>query len=108
MPLFLLRPDMAGHVPEAADALAGPARSHLVCAYSAAAAMQGEYGQGLTGGRLPEYFADELDLPVAASPNHVLAVIAQRHAELVGEDINWSGTYRHAVESCLRRIETQP
>jgi hypothetical protein len=107
VPLFLLRPSYADAVPRSAEALAGPSRVHLVCAYSAAVALRCVYVPLLIGRSddehpLPDYFADELDLPAAPDPDVRLAAIEDRHAQLSGEDINWSGTYRYAVEACLR------
>lgn len=113
VPLFLLRPEFADAVPHAAEELAGRARVYLTCAYSAAVALQGEYGPRLGGlsdceHRLPDYFADTLDVSEASDPALRLVAIADRQARLCGEEINWYGTYRHAVESCLRFMDAMP
>ncbi len=111
VPLFLLRPDYAEAAPLAADEIAGRARVVLTCAYSAAVALKGEYVPRLTGLSteafwLPDHFAEELEVPAVLDPDLRLAAIADRQARSSGEDINWCGTYRHAVESCLRFMKT--
>lgn len=113
VPLFLLRPDYADAVVPAANELAGLSRAHLVCTYSAAVAFQNVHRLRLVGSSdsplwLPDYFSDELDLSAAQSPDSRLAAIGDCHARLSGEEIDWCGTYRHAVEACLRFAETMP
>lgn len=108
VPLFLRRPDYADAVQGAADELSGSSRAHLVCAYSAAVVLQGEHAarQNGTGDELilADHFADELGLPAGSDPDVHLAAIANLHARLSGEDLNWLGTYRHAVDACFRFV----
>jgi hypothetical protein len=113
VPLFLFRPDYADAVVPAADELTGPSRAHLVCTYSAAVAFQKVHRPRLVGLSdstlgLPDYFSDELDLSATQSPDSRLAAIGDRHARLSGEDIDWCGTYHHAVEACLRFAVAMP
>jgi hypothetical protein len=113
VPLFLLRPDYADAVVTATDDLAGPSRVHLMCAYSAAVALQKVNGPRFTGQfdsarRLPDCFAAELGLPTTQGPDARLVAIGDCHSRLSGEDIDWCGTYQHAVETCLRFAEVMP
>jgi hypothetical protein len=107
VPLLLLRPDYATAVPIVAERLSGQARVSLVCAHSAAIALQSEYGPRLAllsvgSQALPDLFASELKLPPLEGADERLATVAERQAQLSGEAINWRGTYRHAVDACLR------
>lgn len=113
VPLFILQPGLADAVLPAADQLVGRPRVHLVCAYSAAVVLQSVHGPRIIGQSdsprtLPDSFGDELDIPATLSPEARLAAIGARHAGLSGEDIDWCGTYRHAVDACLRFAETMP
>ncbi len=110
VPLLLLRPDYAAAVPIAAERLSGQARVTLACAHSAAVTMQSEYGPRLaqlpaSSQPLPDLFASELNLPPLEGADERLSAIAERHAQLSGEAINWRGTYRHAVDACLRFVD---
>jgi hypothetical protein len=110
VPLFILRTEYGDAVPGAAEELSERSRVHLACAYSAAVVLQESYGPHMAGApnddrKLEDHFADELGLPATAVADVRLAAIADRHARLSGEDLNWSGTYRHAVESCLRFVD---
>lgn len=113
VPLILLRPDYAAAVPIAVERLSGQARLSLMCSYSAAVALQSEYRPRLaplTDGNqvLPELFAAELNVPPSGDTDERLATVAERQAQLSGEAINWCGTYRHAVDACLRFADPVP
>lgn len=113
VPLLLLRSDYAAAAPSAAERLSGQSRVSLVCAYSAAVALQSEYGPRLaqlavSNQALPDLFATELSLPSSDGTDDRLAAVAERQAQLSGEAINWRGTYRHAVDTCLRFADPAP
>lgn len=108
IPLFLWRPDYAPAARDASAAVSGEARVYLQCTYSAAVALEHQLADTLAGiprpeaPPLPDLFAHDLRLTAYVSPRLRLDEIARRHAELSGEDINWRGTYEHAVAAALR------
>lgn len=111
VPLFLWRPDFAASVRNAAAATTGQARAMLMCSYSAAVAMEhglaGALGQLRSANALPlhDFFNQDLGVTANAGPVDRLQEVARRHAQLSGRDINWKGTYEHAVASALRAAE---
>jgi len=112
IPLLLHRPDFAAHVPEAVEASPACARLYLMCYYTAARYLQSMHWSQLTrldGARvlLPDLFSVELGLEDVTEPDAGLASLAQRHAALSGEAINWLGTYQHAAERWLARLERE-
>jgi hypothetical protein len=48
---------------------------------------------------LPDLFSASLSLLDSGEPGQRLKMLAERQAELSGENINWLGTYRHAIGS---------
>jgi hypothetical protein len=113
VPLFLLQPEYASAASAASELLSAVARVTLQCSYTAAAALQPRYRRQLaTLGRsveiLPDIFAAALGLPPTDDASARLAAVAARHALLSGEDINWLGTYEHAVAACLRFAAEAP
>jgi hypothetical protein len=112
IPLLLHRPDFAAHVPEALDCAPVDARLYLMCHYTAARYLQWKYRYELArldgaGDLLPDLFSDELGLEAVTDPDDGLVDLAQRHATLSGEAINWLGTYQHAAERWLARLERE-
>ena len=108
IPLFLWRPDYAPAARDASGVVSGEARVYLQCSYSAALVLQHLLADTLAritrpeAPPLPDLFADDLGLTAYESPPLRLEEIARRHAELSGADINWRGTYEHAVAAALR------
>ena len=112
IPLLLHRPDFAAYVPEAFDLAPVDARLYLMCYYTAARYLQWKYRHEPArldgaGALLPDLFSDELGLANVQDPDDGLADLAQRHATLSGEAINWLGTYQHAAERWLARLERE-
>ena len=112
IPLLLHRPDFAVYVSEALDCTPVDARLTLMCYYTAARYLQWRYRPELTlldgaNALLPDLFSDELGLEDVTDPDAGLADLAQRHATLSGEVINWLGTYQHAAERWLARLERE-
>jgi len=111
VPLFLWRPDLAACVREAAAITTGQARAMVMCGYSAAVALEHQLAGALEHIRpadappLHDVFDQDLGLVAAMSPIVRLEEVARRHAQLSGRDINWRGTYEHAVASALRAAE---
>ena len=113
VPLFLWRPDYAGAALAVSEGLNDKARIKLLCYYSAAVALQRRYVErgveahlGAHGrAPLPDLFASALGLPPMVDPTIRLSVVAERHAQLSGESINWLGTYENAASTFLRFAE---
>lgn len=105
IPLFLQHPEFAEKVQAASENLAPPARLTLQCYYSAAIWLRQKY---LPGSRpLPDYFSASLGFIPTADPDENLKQLAIRQAELSGAQINWLGTYEHAVQIWIKGLEYQ-
>lgn len=96
IPLFLEHPEFALHAPRAADLLSPDARLTLQCYYTAARFLQQLLFPGETS--LPDYFSQELNLSLTQDPMENLRLLAKRHRELSGMQVNWLGTYLHAAQ----------
>lgn len=110
IPLFLALPEYAHSADEAAGALSGRARVTLVCYYTAALLLQRKYVRhliqlGIDHAPLPDLFGRELGLPPADDADSSLARLAERHAELSGQSLNWRGTYEQAAKRYMQRLK---
>lgn len=112
IPLLLHRPDFAVYVRQASESVSDDVQLVLMCYYAAARYLQWKHRSELTrldgpGTPLPDLFSAELGLKDVTDPDAGLADLARRHATLSGEAINWLGTYRHAAERWLTRLERE-
>lgn len=112
IPLFLEHPDFATHVRTAANNVTPAARLILLCYYTAAVWLQRKYRPrlDLLIGRkasLPDYFSSELGSQNTDDPNINLQRLAQRHRILSGAQVNWLGTYEHAIQVWVKGLEIQ-
>ena len=112
IPLFLEHPEFAAHVRRAANHVNPAARLTLQCYYTAAVWLQRKHRPrlGLLIGRkasLQDYFSSELGLQNTDDPNINLQRLAQRHRILSGAQVNWLGTYEHAVQVWVKGLEIQ-
>ena len=112
IPLFLEHPEFAGYVRTAARNLDGSARLILLCYYSAAVWLQELHHPQLDAliGRqpsLPDLFSGELDLKFSSDPETNLEILAKRHQVLGREQVNWLGTYQHAVQVWIKGLEIE-
>lgn len=112
IPLLLKRPDFSGFVYASAEILPPTARINLQCYYTAAQLLQRKFSarlQHLLGQQaaLPDLFTKELALQPCATVDEQLYNLAKRQAELSGEEINWLGTYEHAVQRFMLHLEKQ-
>lgn len=108
IPLFLACPDYARPVAEVAGGLCGRARVTLICYYTAAILLQRKYARRLARLEiehtpLPNVFSRELNLPTSDNVDSSLAFLAERHAQLSGQSLNWRGTYEQAANRFLQR-----
>jgi hypothetical protein len=95
IPLFLEHPEFAAHVCAVAAQLAPSARLTLQCYYSAALWIAQKYQRVHP---LPDYFSGDLGFQPTRNPDENMRLLAQRHADLSGESVNWLGTYLHAAQ----------
>jgi hypothetical protein len=112
IPLFLEHPEFAAHVRGAADQVHLAGRLILLCYYIAAVWLQSKYSSrlDLLIGRkesLPDYFSSELGLQNTDDPTINLQRLAGRHRILSGAQVNWLGTYEHAVQVWIKGLEIQ-
>ena len=112
IPLFLEHPEFAAHVRTAAIGVSPAAQLILQCYYTAAVWLQRKYRSrlDLLIGRkasLPDYFSSELGLQNTDDPTINLGRLAQRHRILSGAQVNWLGTYEHAVQVWVKGLEIQ-
>jgi len=112
IPLFLEHPEFAAHVRAVAKNLSPPARLTLQCYYTAAVWFQRQYRPRLDmliGKKtsLPDYFSLELGMETTNDPESNLQLLAKRHQVLSGAQVNWLGTYQHAMQVWIKGLEIQ-
>ena len=112
IPLFLEHPEFAVHVRMAAKHISPSAQLTLQCYYTAAVWLQRKHHPqfDLLIGRkaaLPDYFSLELGLQNTEDPTINLQRLAQRHRTLSGAQVNWLGTYEHAIQVWIKGLEIQ-
>jgi len=110
IPLFLEHPEFSIHAKEAAGEVNSTARLTLQCYYSAAVWLQQKHPaklESLMGQKatLPDYFSSELGLQRTDDPETNLHLLAKRHRELSGNQVNWLGTYKHAAHIFIKGLE---
>ena len=104
--LFLEHPEYHVYVCAAAKKINPSARLTLLCYYSAAVLLQNIHCLALTAllgvkPTLPHYFAHDLTLLSSEDPQTAMRLLAQRHQVMSGAQINWLGTYNHALQQWL-------
>ena len=100
------------HVSIVVKELDAPARLTLQCYYSAATWLAEKHRtrlEELIGKKtsLPDLFSRELDLHVTDDPEANLKLLAQRHQQLSGAQVNWLGTYKHAAQVWIKGLELE-
>ena len=110
--LLLAHPGYSRHI-SSAIRMSSPERARILkIFYTAAMLLQALKATELSAflgsrwKRLPDLFSVELDLG-GYSPEERLDELAQHHAKLTGEYLNWRGTYEHAVRNLLRQWELE-
>jgi hypothetical protein len=106
IPLFLEHPEFSVYTPSIAQMLNPTSRLTLVCYYSAAVYLQQILlsHPNIRNAKkpiLPKLFSHELDLFDENDPEKCLQLIGERQKELSGKNINWLGSYYHAVHIWL-------
>ncbi len=112
IPLFLEHPEFADAVPNVSKKLGPNARITLQCYFTAAVWLQKQYRAQLDAyvgpkPALPDYFSRDLGLELTADFEENLRSLAARHQELSNSQVNWFGTYQHAVRVWLKGLELQ-
>jgi hypothetical protein len=112
IPLFVANPGYAYFVPRVRYRLVGQAKVTLVCYYTAAVLLQRKYAQrlarlGLDSTELPDLFSHALELLPSDDTDAQLVSLAEQQARMSGRSLNWYGTYVHAIERFIRRMELE-
>ena len=112
IPTLLRHPEFAPHARTAATRLLGLPRVTLQCFYTAALLLQRKYVARLkqllgVQPSLPDWFSAGLGISLSEDETPLLGELSERHAALTGLPINWAGTYEHAAERLIKRLENQ-
>ena len=112
VPMLLRHPEFAPHARTAATRLLGLPRVTLQCFYTAALLLQRKYVARLkqllgVQPSLPDWFSAGLGISLSEDETPLLGELSERHAALTGLPINWAGTYEHAAERLIKRLENQ-
>ena len=112
IPLFLNRPDLSIHAEMVCEQIGKEGQITLQCYYQAAVWLQMIFRdqiEGLLGPQqtLTNLFSSSLKVSVIADPEENLRRLAKRQEELSQKNVNWLGTYYHAIEVWLRGTELQ-
>ena len=110
IPLFLEHPEFAGFVPPLAKKLESAAGLTLKCYYSAAVWLQKQHHrqlEELIGSKsfLADYFSRDLGIEITDDFEENLRFLALRHQILSNSQVNWYGTYQHAIRVWLKGLE---
>jgi hypothetical protein len=110
VPLLLRHPDLASVLPLALELASESARLTLMLYYTAAQLLQQEHHASLsrllgTQPSLPDLYSAELGICVTNDPISQLQRLAERHTQLNGLAINWVGTYEHAAQRLIKRLQ---
>ena len=110
IPLFLEHPEFSVYVPSVNKKLAPITRITFQCYYTAAVWLQKQHRNQLDvliGSKpsLPDYFSGELGLEITTDFEENLRSLALRHQILSNSQVNWLGTYQHALRVWLKGLE---
>lgn len=112
IPLFLQQPRLADMLSEAMVRLDANGQQTLKVYYTAAAILQDDWAAILRRHLpqwqpLPDIYSHELEVEQTADVNRRLHQLGTYHSRLSGLAINWPGTYRHATERFIRRLQRE-
>lgn len=110
IPLLLRHPGLATAVPKAVQQVSPRRRDVLKFYYTAALLLQQKYAARLEQSLglivpLPDWYSDELGVPVHGDPDTRLRLLARKQRERSGLELNWFGTYEHAAERFIRQLD---
>ncbi len=112
IPLFLQQPHFAGVLPIALNQLNPKEQMTLKTYYTAAVILQDEFERALreyipNWHPLPDLYSTELGVKQKVDIATRLRQLSDFHTQLTGLTINWPGTYRHAAESLIHRLQQE-
>lgn len=110
--LFLYRPYLAFYVPSALPLLDTHNQTQLKLFYSAARLLQFMHRSELQSlvrdwHELPDFYSVDLGLSQAKNHEYQLKELAQMHRRLSGIQANWFGTYQHAAQRLMVRLNKE-
>jgi len=110
--LLLYHPEFALAVPAALTRLNESDQLTLKLFYTASVLLQWIHAERLRRllGQwepLPDLFSQELGISPAGNPRTQLRRLSERHRVLAGLAANWMGTYEHAAERLMTRLERE-
>ncbi len=110
IPLLLRHPEFAQDAYIAATHLEGEPLYTLALFYTAAMLLQKKYAarlERLFGAQitLRDLFSENLEIELGEDLMQALARVGNRHAELRGLNMNWTGGYEHAARTWLEYVE---
>lgn len=110
--VLLQHPDYASEVHNALELLPKPQDLALQLYYTAAHFLQVIYHRQLrhVSGQfqdLPDYFSKELHISTEGSATDQLKQLAQTHKKISGLPLDWHGTYRHAAQRVIARLQKE-
>ncbi|MCX6053325.1 MAG: hypothetical protein NTZ74_00125 [Chloroflexi bacterium] len=112
IPLFLKHPEFSEYVSSVSKKLGPIARITFQCYYTAAVWLQKQNHtqlDALIGPKpsLPDYFSRDLGLEITTDFEENLRSLALRQQILSNTQVNWFGTYQHALRVWLKGLELQ-
>ncbi len=110
--LFLYRPDFETAVSPALASLPETEQMQLKIYYTASVQLQRIHQDQLQQlvplwHSLPDYFSDMLGLHESNEPIVQLKKLGRYHHKISGIAANWSGTYQHAANRLITRLEKE-
>jgi hypothetical protein len=112
IPLFLQQPYLTNALSAALAMLSDEQKKTLKVYYTAAVLLQADYRDQLMASiagwhPLPDHFSVELGIDEQETTDTRLQQLGVFHTRLTGLQANWPGTYHHAAERLVRRLQLE-
>ena len=112
IPVLLQHPEFAIGAPEALELLNDSQKMTFKLYYTAAYLLQLAYEDKLldlveTYQGIQDYFSEELNIPEEGTAQDRLRQLAECHQNSTKMSVNWYGTYYHAAERVLTRMQKE-
>lgn len=110
--LLLQRPEFSLEASDVLNMLPNAHQPIFKLYFTAACYLQSKYYtqlEELLGHfqKIPDLFSEQLSLTTGESVEKNLQKLALKHKEITNLDINWSGTYEHAVLRIITRLRKE-
>lgn len=110
--LFLHRPELAKSTSGALEQLDTADQTTLKLFYTAAVFLQRLHNPRLRTfvpqwQLLPDYFSEDLGIPLKESFQERLRILSKRHRDFTGLAANWLGSYQYAAKRTITRLEKE-